>query len=53
MNEWYRKDLVYIHDVGFRSYVLQAMPGILAILKQHGTEEYGRSRWITTLNFHR
>jgi SAM-dependent methyltransferase len=39
MNEWYRKDLAYIHDVGFRSYVLQAMPGILAILNQHGIQD--------------
>lgn len=36
INEWYREDLAYIHDVGFRSYVLQAMPGILDILKQQG-----------------
>lgn len=34
MNEWYREDLAYIHDVGFSSYVLQALPGILAILQQ-------------------
>ena len=39
MNEWYRKDLAYIHDIGFRSYVLQAIPGILAILKQHGIQD--------------
>jgi SAM-dependent methyltransferase len=34
MNGWYREDLAYIHDVGFRSYVLQAMPGVLAVLQQ-------------------
>jgi SAM-dependent methyltransferase len=38
MNEWYREDLAYIHDVGFSYYVLQSMPGILAILKQQGIE---------------
>lgn len=38
MSEWYREDLAYIHDVGFRSYVLQALPGILATLKQQGIE---------------
>lgn len=36
MSEWYKEDLAYIHDVGFRSYVLQAMPGILASLEEHG-----------------
>jgi SAM-dependent methyltransferase len=38
MSQWYREDLAYVHDVGFRSYVLQAMPGILEILKQRGIE---------------
>jgi len=38
MNNWYKEDLAYIHDIGFRSYVLQAMPGILAILNQHGIQ---------------
>lgn len=45
MNEWYREDLAYIHDVGFSSYVLQAMPSILAILKQQGIE----SGWVVDL----
>jgi trans-aconitate methyltransferase len=36
MTEWYREDLAYIHDVGFRSDVLQAMPGILAMLNHQG-----------------
>lgn len=39
VNEWYREDLAYIHDVGFRTYTLQALPGILAILKQQGLQE--------------
>lgn len=39
MNKWYKEDLAYIHDIGFRSYVLQAMPGILAILNQHGIQD--------------
>ncbi|MFB2895664.1 trans-aconitate 2-methyltransferase [Aerosakkonemataceae cyanobacterium BLCC-F50] len=39
MNDWYKEDLAYIHDVGFRSYVLQAMPGILAILNQHDIQD--------------
>lgn len=39
MNKWYKEDLAYIHDVGFRSYVLQAMPGILAILNQHDIQD--------------
>ena len=38
MNEWYKEDLAYIHDVGFRNYVLQAMPAILALLKQAGLD---------------
>lgn len=41
MNEWYREDLAYIHDVGFSHYVLQSMPGILAILKQQGIDSGG------------
>jgi hypothetical protein len=39
MSEWYQADLAYIHDVGFRSYVLQSMPGILETLKQQGILE--------------
>ena len=34
MATWYQDDLAYIHDVGFRDYALQAMPGIVEILKQ-------------------
>jgi SAM-dependent methyltransferase len=34
MTDFYNEDLAYIHDVGFRDYVLQAMPEILTILKQ-------------------
>ncbi|MCL1474686.1 hypothetical protein LAY57_29085 [Argonema antarcticum A004/B2] len=39
MNKWYKEDLAYIHHIGFRSYVLQAMPGILTILNQHGIQD--------------
>lgn len=45
MSEWYREDLAYIHDVGFRSYVLQAMPGILALLKQRNLD----AGWVVDL----
>jgi SAM-dependent methyltransferase len=38
MSQWYKEDLAYIHDVGFSSYVLQAMPGILATLSQQGIQ---------------
>ncbi len=33
MPDWYNEDLAYIHDLGFRDYALQSMPGILEILK--------------------
>ena len=32
MQEWYREDLAYIHDVGFADYALRSAPGILEIL---------------------
>jgi SAM-dependent methyltransferase len=35
MNEWYREDLAYIHDVGFSDYALQSAPGILEILDRN------------------
>ena len=35
MNEWYREDLAYIHDVGFGDYALQSAPGILEILARN------------------
>lgn len=38
MKAWYKPDLAYIHDVGFRDYALNAAPGILEILKQRGIQ---------------
>ena len=35
MTAWYNEDLAYIHDVGFRDYVLKSAPRILEILKHH------------------
>jgi hypothetical protein len=35
MEEYYRKDLAYIHDVGFRDYALKSAPGILEILRRN------------------
>ena len=32
MEEWYKKDLAYIHDVGFGDWALNSVPGILEIL---------------------
>jgi SAM-dependent methyltransferase len=32
MTDWYKEDLAYIHDVGYRDYALKSMPGILEIL---------------------
>jgi hypothetical protein len=32
MADFYREDLVHIHDVGFGEYALGSAPGILAIL---------------------
>ena len=32
MTEWYKKDLAFIHDVGFSDYALKSAPGILDIL---------------------
>jgi SAM-dependent methyltransferase len=39
METWYKEDLAYIHDVGFRDYALKSAPGILAILVQHQIRE--------------
>ncbi|EDX73602.1 MAG: hypothetical protein RIG63_12295 [Coleofasciculus chthonoplastes F3-SA18-01] len=39
METWYKEDLPYIHDVGFRDYALKSAPGILAILAQHQIRE--------------
>lgn len=35
MTNFYRKDLAYIHDVGFRDYALESAPGILDILNKN------------------
>ncbi|KST63076.1 class I SAM-dependent methyltransferase [Mastigocoleus testarum] len=35
MTNFYREDLAYIHDVGFRDYALNCAPGILDILNQN------------------
>ncbi|BDI18310.1 hypothetical protein ANSO36C_41120 [Nostoc cf. commune SO-36] len=32
MNEWYKEDLAFIHDDGFRDFALKSAPGILEIL---------------------
>ncbi|MBW4565782.1 MAG: class I SAM-dependent methyltransferase [Mojavia pulchra JT2-VF2] len=32
MNQWYKEDLAFIHDVGFRDFALKSAPGILEIL---------------------
>lgn len=37
--EFYKKDLAYIHDVGFGDYALNSAPGILALLKRNGIQE--------------
>ena len=39
MNEWYREDLAYIHDLGFGDYALGAAPGILKILDRNGIQQ--------------
>ncbi|MDJ0621117.1 MAG: hypothetical protein QNJ63_31005 [Calothrix sp. MO_192.B10] len=39
MAEWYKKDLAYIHDIGFRDYALKSIPGILQILNQNKIDE--------------
>ena len=32
----YREDLAYIHDVGFGEFALNAVPGLLTLLKKSG-----------------
>ncbi|MFY9608937.1 MAG: hypothetical protein WAU45_10030 [Blastocatellia bacterium] len=39
MNEYYRKDLAFIHDVGFAEWALGSAPGILRILDQSRIRE--------------
>ena len=39
MEEWYKEDLAYIHDVGHGDFALESAPGILEILDQSGIRE--------------
>ena len=39
MENWYRKDLAYVHDVGFSNYIRQLIPGIIGILQQNQITE--------------
>ncbi|MBD2449559.1 class I SAM-dependent methyltransferase [Nostoc sp. FACHB-152] len=35
MNKWYKQDLAFIHDDGFRDFALKSAPGILNILAEN------------------
>jgi SAM-dependent methyltransferase len=35
MQNWYREDLAYIHDVGYNEFALQSAPGLLEIFRQN------------------
>ncbi|MEH1796752.1 class I SAM-dependent DNA methyltransferase [Nostoc sp.] len=35
MNKWYKEDLAFIHDDGFRDFALKSAPGILEIFAQN------------------
>ncbi len=39
MDEWYGKDLAYIHDAGFGDFALGAASGILEILEENGVRD--------------
>jgi SAM-dependent methyltransferase len=39
MEEYYREDLAFIHDAGFRGFALNAAPGVLEILARHQIRE--------------
>ncbi|MEP0909677.1 class I SAM-dependent methyltransferase [Leptolyngbya sp. ST-U4] len=39
MQNWYKEDLAYIHDVGHSEYALKSAPGILDILDQNRIRE--------------
>jgi len=39
LSKWYKEDLAYIHDVGYRDYCLKSTPGILKILAQNNIRE--------------
>ena len=35
LTDWYKKDLAYIHDVGFSDFALKSAPGIIEIIQNH------------------
>ncbi|HEY9889907.1 MAG TPA: class I SAM-dependent methyltransferase, partial [Candidatus Obscuribacterales bacterium] len=39
MEEWYKEDLAYIHDVGHSDYAIKSAPGILEILAQNNIRD--------------
>jgi SAM-dependent methyltransferase len=39
MQEYYKEDLAFIHDVGFNDYALKSAPGILEILAENNIRE--------------
>jgi SAM-dependent methyltransferase len=39
MEQWYKEDLAYIHDVGHSDYALKSAPGILKILAQNNIQD--------------
>ncbi|WP_017716024.1 class I SAM-dependent methyltransferase [Kamptonema formosum] len=39
MNQWYKEDLAYIHDVGYSDYAVKSAPGILNLLAKNGIRE--------------
>ncbi len=39
MQQWYKEDLAFIHDVGFSDYALKSAPGILEILERSQIRE--------------
>lgn len=56
MNEWYKEDLAYIHDVGHADFALKSAPGILDLLRRSGIRDglvvdlgCGSGLWATEL----
>jgi SAM-dependent methyltransferase len=39
VEEWYKEDLAFIHDVGYGDFALGSAPGILEILERNGIRE--------------
>jgi len=39
MTQWYKQNLAYIHDIGFRDYAIKSAPSILQILNQNKIHE--------------